>query len=72
MRPNDADRKAKSVDPDQTVRVRSKSSLIWVYTVFPDLSVQKLMIITVFRYISIVIFVSFIILFHLHYLLLFI
>ena len=32
-----------SVDPDQT----APNSLIWVYTVFPDLSVRKLRIITI-------------------------
>ena len=39
--PNDADRMAKSVDPDQT--------LIWVRTVCPGISVRKLRIITVTR-----------------------
>ena len=33
----DADRMANSVDPDQT-----RSSLIWNYTICPDLSVRKL------------------------------
>ena len=42
MSPNDADGMANSVDPDQTM-----SSLIWVCTVCPDLSVRKLRIITV-------------------------
>ena len=37
MRPKHADEMAKSADPDQT-----KSSLIWVYSVFPALSVQLL------------------------------
>ena len=36
IRPKDADGMANSEDPDQT-----RSSLIWVYTVCPDLSVQK-------------------------------
>ena len=40
--PKDADRIANSEDPDQT-----KSSLIWVYTVCPDLSVRKLRIVMV-------------------------
>ena len=35
MRPKDADRIANSVDPDQTA---PQSSLIWVYSVCPDLS----------------------------------
>ena len=39
---NDADGMANSVDPDQTA-----PSLIWVCTVCPDLSVQKLRKITV-------------------------
>ena len=43
MHPKDADGIANSVDPDQTAR----SSLIWVCTVCPDLSVRKLSIITV-------------------------
>ena len=43
MSPNDADRMANSVDPDQTAPV----GLIWVCTVRSDLSVQKLRIITV-------------------------
>ena len=42
MHPKDAAGIANSVDPDQT-----RSSLIWVCTVCPDLSVQKLRIITV-------------------------
>ena len=42
MHPKDADRMANSVDPDQ-----SPHSLIWVYTVSPDLPVWKLRIITV-------------------------
>ena len=41
MSPKDADRMANSVDPDQTDCL-SRSSLIWVYTVFPSLSVGKL------------------------------
>ena len=41
MSPNDADGLANSVDPDQ-------SSLIWVCTVCPGISVRKLRIITVF------------------------
>ena len=40
MSPKDADGMANSVDPDQ-------SSLIWVYTVCPGLSVRKLSIIMV-------------------------
>ena len=40
----DADGMANSVDPDQTA---SRKSLIWVYTVWPSLSVQKHRIITV-------------------------
>ena len=44
MSPNDADGMANSVDPDQTAPL---SSLIWVCTVCPGLSVQKLRIITV-------------------------
>ena len=43
MSPNDADGTANSVDPDQTAR----SSLIWVCTVCPGISVRKLRIITV-------------------------
>ena len=39
---NDANGIAKSEDPDQTA-----SSLIWVCTVCPDLSVRKLRVITV-------------------------
>ena len=39
--PKHADRLANSTDPDQTAPV------IWVYTVCPDLSFQKLGIITV-------------------------
>ena len=38
MHPTDADGMAHRADPDQT----AKSSLIWVYTLFPDLSVQKM------------------------------
>ena len=45
MSPNDADGMANSVDPDQTAR----SSLIWVCTVCPGISVRKLRIITVVR-----------------------
>ena len=43
MHPKDAEGIANSVDPDQT-----RSSLIWVCTVCPDLSVRKLRKITVF------------------------
>ena len=43
MHPKDADGIANSVDPDQTAR----SSLIWVCTVCPGLSVRKLRNITV-------------------------
>ena len=39
MSPNDADRMADSVDPDQTA---PRSSLIWVCTVCPGISVGKL------------------------------
>ena len=42
MGPKDADKMTNSVDPDQT-----ESSLIWVYTVCPCLSVWKLRIIMV-------------------------
>ena len=42
MSPKDADGMANSVDPDQT-----RSSLIWVCTVCPGISVLKLKIITV-------------------------
>ena len=42
MRPKDAEGIAKSVDPDQTV----PSSMIWVCTVCPGLSVRKLRIIS--------------------------
>ena len=42
MRPKDPAGIANSVDPDQTAR-----TLIWVCTVCPDLSVQKLRNITV-------------------------
>ena len=42
--PNDADGMANSVDPDQ---VAPRSSLIWVCTVCPGISVRKLRIITV-------------------------
>ena len=41
MSPNNADRTANSVDPDQT------ALLIWVCTVCPGISVRKLRIITV-------------------------
>ena len=41
--PKDADRMTNCVDTDQAAR----SSLIWVYTVCPGLSVRKLKIITV-------------------------
>ena len=51
MHPKDAVGIANSVDPDQTAPRRSdcssRSSLIWVCTVCPDLSVRKLRIITV-------------------------
>ena len=43
MGPKDADGMANSADPDQTA---PRSSLIWVCTVCPDLSVQKFRIIT--------------------------
>ena len=43
MHPKDAEGTANSVDPDQTV---PKSSLIWVCTVCPDLSLRKLRNIT--------------------------
>ena len=45
----DANRKANSEDPDHTAPLdcSSRSSLIWVCTVCPDLYVQKLRIITV-------------------------
>ena len=42
MSPNDADRMANSVDPDQTA-----PRLIWVCTVCPSVSIRKLRIITV-------------------------
>ena len=42
MSPNDAEGIANSVDPDQT-----RSSLIWVCTVCPSISIWKLRIITV-------------------------
>ena len=42
---NDANEIANSEDPDQTAP--SRSSLIWVCTVCPDLSVRKLRVITV-------------------------
>ena len=41
--PKDADWMANSIDPDQTAH-SSRSSLIWVYTVFPVLSVRKLIV----------------------------
>ena len=41
MSPNNADRTANSVDPDQT------APLIWVCTVCPGISVRKLRTITV-------------------------
>ena len=44
MSPNDADGMANSVDPDQTA---PRSSLIWVCTVCPGISVQKLRVLTV-------------------------
>ena len=40
MCPNNADRMANILDPDQTAPCSSRSSLIWVYTVCPDLSVS--------------------------------
>ena len=43
MSPNDADGMANSVDPDQTP---PRSSLIWVCTVCPGISVRKLRTIT--------------------------
>ena len=45
MHPKDADSIANSEDPDQTAL--SLSTLIWVCTICPDQSVQKLRIITV-------------------------
>ena len=48
MCPNDADRTANSVDPDQTAPL----GLIWVYTVCPDLSIRKLRKITVIVFFS--------------------
>ena len=45
MSPNDADRMANSVDPDQT-------ALLWVCTVSPDLSVWKLRNITVVSFLQ--------------------
>ena len=50
MIPNDADGMANSVDPDQ------RSSLIWVCTVCPGLSVRKLRIITVHGFTCFVIY----------------
>ena len=47
MSPNDADGMANSVDPDQTA---PRSSLIWVGTLCPGISVQKLRIITVIAF----------------------
>ena len=44
MNPKDADEMANSVDPDQTA---PRSSLIWVCTVCPIISVRKLRIIIV-------------------------
>ena len=44
MGPKHAHGMANSEDPDQTA---PRSSLIWVYTVCPDLSVRKFRIITV-------------------------
>ena len=41
MCPNDAEGVANSVDPDQTAPLGAVSSLIWVYTVCPGLSVRK-------------------------------
>ena len=46
MHPKDAEGIANSVDPDQTA---PRSSLIWVCTVCPDLSVRKLRNITVVK-----------------------
>ena len=45
--PNNADGMANSVDPDQTAPLASRSSLIWICTVCPGISVRKLRIITV-------------------------
>ena len=57
MSPNDADGMANSVDPDQTAPLgavcSSRSSLIWVCTVCPGLSVRKLRIITVYLCLSV-------------------
>ena len=46
MSPNDEDGMANSADPDQTA---PRSSLIWVCTVCPGISVRKLRIITVYQ-----------------------
>ena len=48
MGPKDVEGMANSVDPDQTA-LFSRSSLIWIHTVCPDLSVRKLRIIAVSR-----------------------
>ena len=53
MSPNGADGMANSVDPDQTA---PRSSLIWVCTVCPGISVRKLRIITVFDDFSVLAF----------------
>ena len=48
--PKDADGMANSVNPDHTaprVDLDQTAPLIWVYTVYPDLSVQTFGIITV-------------------------
>ena len=48
MSPNDADGMANSADPDQThLGAVEVSSLIWVYTVCPGISVRKLRTIAV-------------------------
>ena len=51
MSPNDADGMANSADPDQTAPDQ-RSSLIWVCTVCPGISVQKLRKITLFAQLS--------------------
>ena len=45
MHPKDAEGIANSIDPD-------RRSLIWVCTVYQDLSIRKLRIITIFRTIN--------------------
>ena len=52
MFPKDADELANSEDPDQTAPLGSRSSLIRVYTVCPDLYARKLRIITVVHLLS--------------------